>query len=790
MAKYNPQEAEEKWQKWWKEKGIYKFDPDSDKPVYSIDTPPPTVSGKMHIGHAFSYAQQDFIARYKKMKGFNVFYPFGTDDNGIPTEQLVEKKKEVNSNEMSREEFIQLCMDFLDEELPSFIQDWKRLGMSCDFDNYYSTIDEHSRKISQWSFIDLYNKERTYRKESPSMWCPKCQTGVSQAEAEDKNVGSQYNHLVFKVEGEEDLTIATTRPELLPACVAVFYHPTDDRFKDYEGKMAKVPLFGFEVPIIEDPRADPEKGTGIVMCCTFGDQTDMEWQKAHDLPIKEAINKEGRMTGMAGNYEGLPIKEARKKMIRDLKGKDLLVEQEDIQHEVNVHERCDTELEIVNSKQWFVKYLDLREDMLEWGSELEWYPEYMKVRYDNWVKGLQWDWVISRQRHFGVPFPIWYCKECGKEVVADKEQLPVNPLKDKPNKKCECGSTKFDPEEDVLDTWFTSALTPRLAVELMPDEMEDRLFPMDLRPQAHDIITFWLFKTVVKSNLHFDKNPFDDVVVSGHVLDEHGEKMSKSKGNAISPQEVLEEHGADALRYMASGVKLGEDIPFKRKDLVTGKKFINKILNAAYFVFMNIDERPERPEKLEGIDRIFLRQLNGLIEEATENFDEYKYSKVKHEVDKFFWQDFADNYIEIVKGRVYNGSEEEKQSALFGLYKSLLAITKMMAPITPFVAEEIWDRHFKDKEEPESIHLSRWPEPIEVEEKEDDVDRYNVFIDIIEKVRKEKSENDKSLKAPIRLSVEKDEKEKLEGMVEDLKSVTNAREINTDQFNVEFLDKK
>ena len=787
-------EIEKKWREYWEKERIYKFDEKSKKKIYSVDTPPPTVSGKMHIGHAFSYAQQDFLIRYKRMKGFNVYYPFGTDDNGLPTERLVEKERKVKAKDMERQEFIGLCIDYLKKELPKFIQDWKNIGISADFNMYYSTINDYSRKISQNSFLDLYKKGRLERRDAAAMWCPECQTGISQVEAQDKEKETEFNDIVFKIKEddkkdikEKELIISTTRPELLPACVAVFYNPDDKRFKKLKGKKARVPLFNFDVPILEDKRADPEKGTGVVMCCTFGDQTDMEWQKIHNLPIKEAISRDGKMTELAGSYFGMSIKEARKKVIDDLKNAGLLKKQEKISHSVNVHERCGTEIEFVKSKQWFVKYLDLKKKMLEWGSKYNWYPKHMKHRYDNWVKGLQWDWLISRQRYFGVSFPVWYCKKCGEVIVAGESQLPVDPLKDKPKEKCKkCGSEDFEPEKDILDTWFTSSMTPRLATELLPKNLQEKVFPMSLRPQAHDIITFWLFNTTVKSNLHYGKNPFKDVAVSGFVTLE-GEKMSKSKGNIIEPQEVMKKYGSDALRFWAGGSKLGEDMNYEEKDIFTGKKFVNKILNASRFIFMNLKSKVKKPKKLEELDRLFLRRLNKIIRRATDSFEEYEYSRCKNEVVSFFWNDFTDNYLELVKYRVYNGAKKEKASAFYTLYISLLTILKMMAPITCFITEEIYQEHFKKNEKEKSIHLTSWPEEFRVSRKEDDEEVYNLLFEIIRKVRQEKSLHSKSVKVEIILSLEKKEQEKLKKVLRDLRNVINAKEIREGKFKVEFV---
>lgn len=787
MPEIDTKSIENKWKAYWDENGIYKFDPKTNKRIYKIDTPPPTVSGEMHIGHACSYSQQDFVARFKRMSGYEVFYPFGTDDNGLPTERLVEKTRGIKAKEMPRDAFIEVCIEFLKTALPKFRQDWKNIGISCDFDLLYSTIDSHSRKVSQWSFLDLYKKGRLYRKDAPAMWCPECKTGVAQVEVQDKEIDSTFNDIIFKV-GGKDLTIATTRPELLPACVAIFYHPGDKRYEKHKGKMAKVPLFDFEVPIMEDERADPEKGTGIVMCCTFGDQTDMEWQKAHNLPIKIAITEDGKMSDLAGKYKGLPIKGARKIIIQDLKEAGLLTKQIPIKHMVNVHERCGTEIEFVKSKQWFVRYLDLKEEMLKWGSELKWYPEHMKHRYDNWVKGLQWDWLISNQRYFGVAFPVWYCKDCGEVILAKEDQLPVEPMKDHPPVKAcpKCKSQSLIPETDVLNTWFTSSMTPQIATQLIKDkEVQKKLFPMDLRPQAHDIITFWLFNTMVKSHLHYGKNPWKETTISGFVTKDK-EKMSKSKGNIIRPQEVIEKYGADAIRYWAASSKLGEDIDYQEKDVVTGKKFVTKILNATNFTFMNLQYQKEPPALLE-TDRLLLAQLNKTIKEATSAFEEYNYSKAKLESDNFFWKTFADNYVEIVKNRVYNGTESEKASAFYTLYHSMLTILKLMAPFTPYITEELYQAHFAKHEGKRSVHHENWPSPFKIKASKLDDEIWGKLIEVISLVRQKKSEAKKSVKAEIILSLPKEDSKLLSPVLSDMKAVLNAREIKEGSFGVDFI---
>ena len=787
MSNYNSKESEKKWQEFWEKNKIFSFNKKSKAPIYSIDTPPPTVSGEMHIGHACSYSQQDFIARYKRMSGFNLFFPFGTDDNGLPTERLVEKTYGIKAKDMPRNDFIKLCIDFLKKELPRFVQDWKNIGISCDWDIKYSTIDAHSRKISQWSFLDLYKKGRIYRKDAPAMFCPECKTGVAQVEVHDKERDSMFNDIIFKV-GKADIIIATTRPELLPACVAIFYHPGDSRYKHLKGKKASVPLFNFEVPILEDIRADPKKGTGIVMCCTFGDQTDMEWQKAHNLPIKIAITEDGKMKDIAGNYKGLTIRDARKEIIEDLKKNSLIVSQKPIKHVVNVHERCGTEIEFIKSKQWFVKYLDLKQDMLKWGSELVWYPNYMKHRYSNWVRGLQWDWLISNQRYFGVSFPVWYCKKCNEPIIAEEKQLPVDPQKDKPLiSKCpKCSSNEFIPENDILNTWFTSSMTPQIAIQLMDKEMQKKLFPMNLRPQAHEIITFWLFNTMIKSRLHFGKNPWKEAAISGFVTLQ-GEKMSKSKGNIIRPQEVLEKYGADALRFWAASSKLGEDFDYQEKDIVTGQKTIVKLWNAYSFISMHLKDFDHKKPKLEPIDQWLLLKLNSLVKECTGYFDKYEYSFAKSKVENFFWNTFCDYYLEIVKDRLYNPDKrgkESRKSAQYTLYNTFLTTLKLFAPIMPHITEEIYNDYFIKKEKDKSIHISKWPEQDKKLQDKKLEKLGDKFISVIKEIRQFKSKNNKSLKEPVTIVLNNKD---LKLFIEDLKAVSNANKIDFgNKFEVSF----
>ena len=768
-------EIEEKWRKFWEKEKTYSFNPKSNKKVYSIDTPPPTVSGKMHIGHACSYSQQDFIARFHRMYDGNVFYPFGTDDNGLPTERLVEKLKNVRSKNMTRAEFIKLCLKTLKEITPDFIQDWKNLGVSCDYNAYYSTIDDNSRKLSQKSFLDLYKKGLIYKKDFPSLWCPECQTAVAQAELDDKELPSLFSTLKFKCHGK-DLLIATTRPELLGACVAVFVNSKDKRYVHLIGKKALVPLFNYEVPIIADESAQIDKGTGVLMVCSYGDKYDAEAINRYKLNPKIILNFDGTLN--LKEYPGMKIKDARKKILQDLKEADLITEQKQISHNVNTHDKCGTEIEFLPTEQWFIKILDQKKKLIENGKKINWHPEFMFKRYENWVKGLEWDWNISRDRHFGIPIPVWECEKCKELILADEKELPVDPIQSK--KKCpKCGQYA-KPEEKVLDTWATSSISPQIAYSLSSGKVK---LPFSLRPQAHDIIRTWLFYTIVKSNYHENKIPWENSMISGFVTLK-GEKMSKSKGNVISPQEVVQKYGADALRFWAAGSKLGEDLDYQEKDLETGKKFINKLMNASKFVFMNLEGYDgKKPKNLEKVDELFLSKFNGIIEQSTSSFLEYEYFKSKSEAEKFFWQSFCDNYLEIVKDRIYNSKGEKRISAQYTLYNSLLCFLKLFAPITPFITEEIYQTYFRKIEGDKSIHVSEWPGKFLVKENEQ---VFNLMVELISNIRQEKSKAKKALNTEIVLYLPKKDQKILQEVLEDLKSVTKASQILEGDFRVDF----
>ena len=781
--KYNFKKSEDKWQKFWEKEKIYKFDPKKRGRIFSIDTPPPTLSGKMHLGHFFSYTHQDIIARYHRMLGENVFYPFGVDDNGLPTERLVEKLNKVRLFDLGRQKFVKLCQKTIKKILPEFVFDWKRMGLSCDFSTIYSTISPEVQKLSQYYFLELFKSGRIYQKETPVLFCPECQTAIAQAEIQEVKRKTHFIDILFKLKDGGQIIISTTRPELLPSCVAIFVHPKDKRYKKLVGKKAIVPIFEQEVPILTDGLVDPQKGTGIVMCCTFGDTTDLEWYFKHKLPLLISITKDGRMNELAGPFRGLSVKKAREALIDELEKKGLLLSKKEIIHIVKVHERCQKEIEILPTRQWFIKYLDLKDKFLAQSKKLNWYPRFMRARLDNWIKGLKWDWCISRQRYFGIPIPVWYCKKCKEVILPKVGDLPVDPLHQRPKKKCKCGSKEFIPEKDVLDTWVTSSLTPQIALSLIKEKkVREKMFPMSLRPQAHDIINFWLFYTLVRSYLHFKKIPWRDVVISGFVLDPKGEKMSKSKGNVIEPQDVIEKYGADAVRLWASQSKLGEDLRYSEEEIKQGKRTVTKLWNASRFSLMHLKKYSSKrinAKELEDEDKWILTRLYRTIKDYRDYMDKYEYSKAKEILDRFFWKDFCDNYLEIVKPRVYNLESSPKlKSAQFTLYTSLLSILKLYAPFMPFVTEEIYQMYFRKFEKEKSIHLTLLPKP----DKELYFPRiakdFEVVIDAISQIRKYKSEHKLPMNAEVKKFILKTkEPKKLQKYLYLISQVMNVNEI-------------
>ncbi len=735
---YDFKATENKWKKKWQEEDLYRFSLKEGAPLFVVDTPPPYVSADhLHAGHIMSYAQAEFIVRYKRMRGYQVFYPMGFDDNGLPTERFVEKKYNIDKSKTTKSEFIKLCLQETEKGIENYKKLWTDLGISVDWSKTYSTISPLPTKVSQWSLIDLYKKNALKREELPILWCPYCQTAISQSDIEDRERNSKMNYISFPLKGEkETMLIATTRPELLPACVALYFHPQDKRYQGLNKKKAIVPLFDYEIPIKTSETVDQEKGTGLMMVCTWGDAEDLEKWRTDGLETRNLLTIDGKLNEKGGKYQGLDIEQAREKILADLKENNFLVKEETIKQIVNVHERCDTPIEFIQSKQWFIKIAEQKDIWIEYGKKINWHPAYMFKNYELWVNSLKWNWCISRQRYYGVPFPFWYCQKCGEVILPKEEDLPVNPPEDNPPVSCcpVCQSKEIIPETDVMDTWATSSCTPFLLRELGGKK---ELFPVDLRPNAHEIIRTWDFYSIVKSYYHFQEIPFKNIMISGHGLDEKGKKISKRLGNYVSSEELVEKYGADAVRYWATGASLGQNLRFSEKEIKKGRQITIKLWNVARFILMNKTEIQVEP-KLEPADLWIIKKMNESIKRATQYFDDYEYAKARNEIETFFLSQFADYYIEFVKYRLSSTDEESKQTAQYVLDNVFINIIKMFAPFLPFVTEEIYQLMRKEK----SIHLSSWPELVKTKEPDSDFEQ---AIKAIEEIRKYKSENKISL---------------------------------------------
>ncbi|MFW6172686.1 MAG: valine--tRNA ligase [Elusimicrobiota bacterium] len=746
---YPRKKIEEKWQKYWREKEVFAFNYNADKPTYSVDTPPPYVSADhLHVGHIMSYAQAEFIVRYKRMKGFDVFYPMGFDDNGLPTEYFVENKYGINKEKTTRSEFSKICLKETEKGIKSYKKLWNNLGISVDWDKTYSTINPLATEVSQWSLIDLYKKDALYRKEAPVLWCPACQTAVAQADLESQERKSKINYIIFETVDGKELEVATTRPELLPACVALYINPNDKRYKNLVGKEVHVPLFDYKVPIHTSKKVDVEFGTGIMMVCTWGDKEDLEKWKADDLNTRILFSKKGKLTKIGKEYAGQKINEARTAIISDLKARGLLTKQEGITHTINTHERCNTPTEFISSKQWFIKISGkkLKNKWLEYGKKIDWHPEEKFNDYKIWVDSIDWDWCISRQRYYGVPFPIWYCEKCSNPIFAQEQDLPIDPSVDEPPvSKCpKCNHNNFIPEEDVMDTWAVSSCTPFIIPELLDNEKTKKeIFPASLRPNGFDIIRTWVFYSIVKSYYHFKEIPFENLMISGHGVDETGRKISKRLENYVPSQKLIEKYGADAIRYWATGAKLGQNLRFDPEEIKKGEKTTIKLWNVARFILMNLEENNKNNLKidefknLEDADIWIINKTNQTINNVTEAFENYNYAEVREEISSFFWSNLANYYMEFIKYRLNGGDRKSKEKAQSTLLKVFLKTLKMYAPILPFVTEEIYSRVYGEKK---SIHLSNWPEQIELDFKTD-ISGFENAIKAIDEIKKYKSKN-------------------------------------------------
>ncbi len=809
---YDHKEAEPRWQNAWEEAQTYAWDDTQPREnTFVIDTPPPTVSGVLHMGHIFSYTQADFVARYQRMSGKTVFYPMGFDDNGLPTERLVEKIKGKKASQYpTRQDFINDCKEVVNSAEEEFRALFKSTAMSVDWKQEYQTVSPSSRALSQRSFLDLLSSGNAYRDFRPTYWDWVDQTAIAQAEIENKEMPGVMNEILFTLEDGTELKIATTRPELLGACVAVMYHPEDENAEKYNGKTAITPVFGVKVPMIADELVEQGKGTGLVMCCTFGDDTDKEWWRKHGLPMRSLIKTDGKisiisepiktpdsngdaivifdisLSGKNGQLaqlssnnttdiqkailsfeqiKGLKPKQAQAKMLELLQAEGKLLQQTTITHTVKCAERSGTPIEIIPTYQWFVRITDKKEALKAKGAECAWHPEFMKLRLDQWIDGLKEDWCISRQRFFGVPFPIWYSKRAGEEgkvLFADADQLPVDPLVDLPKGY---SREEVDGDKDVMDTWATSSVSPQInAHGISPTQCENadrfsKLFPADMRPQAHEIIRTWAFYTIAKAHLHTNTIPWKNVMISGWCLAADKTKMSKSKGNVITPVDLIRDKGADVVRYWASTSRLGSDTAFSEELLKIGKKLVTKLWNATSFAAIHLSKLNAQPttavsdlvdERItEMLDKWILTRLHKTVAKATADFARFEYCDARVAIEEFFWKDFCDNYLELVKTRAYGeaGDATAQASAHVTLYHCLNTLLRLFAPFLPHVCEELYSHLFDDAG---SVHArGTWPNAHDYPNDDHAEAIGETCVSVLEAVRKAKSERNVSIKFPI-----------------------------------------
>jgi valyl-tRNA synthetase len=819
---------EEKWDARWEADGTYRFDRSKTRAeIYSIDTPPPTVSGSLHIGHVFSYTHTDTVARFQRMRGREVFYPMGWDDNGLPTERRVQNYFGVRCDPalpydpsfeppakppsppvaVSRPNFVELCERLTGEDERIFESLWRHLGLSVDWHMTYTTIGPAAQRVSQRGFLRLLASGQAYQAEAPTLWDVDFQTAIAQAELEDREMAGAYHRIKFGREGGEFIEIDTTRPELIPACVALVAHPDDARYQSLFGTDVTTPLFGVRVPVLAHPLAEPEKGTGVAMICTFGDITDVTWWRELSLPTRSIVGRDGRIQAEppAGvepspawdELTGKKMGPARERIVELLRQSgDLVGEPKPITHPVKFFEKGSKPLEILTSRQWFIRTLDHREELLARGRELRWHPPYMGARFESWVNGLNSDWLISRQRFFGVPFPLWYRVGDDGNVrydepfIPDESRLPIDPSTDvpdgcTPDQRDQPGG--FTGEPDIMDTWATSSLTPQIAGAWGDDaDLFERVFPMDLRPQAHDIIRTWLFATVVRSHLEHGSLPWSDAAISGWVLDPDRKKMSKSKGNVITPLPLLEEHGADAARYWAASGRPGVDTAVDFGQMKVGRRLAIKLLNASKFVLSRLGEEGEITAPL---DQAMLAGLASLVEEATTAFEGYDYARALERTESYFWR-FCDDYLELVKSRAYGGQgEEAAASANRALTLSLSTMLRLFAPFLPFVTEEVWS-WWKEG----SVHRATWPTADELRAPAGagaDPLVLDVASAVLGEVRKAKTANKVSMRADVARTTVRDSHDRLAALAlvaADVRDAGRIAELVTEEaeaFSVE-----
>ncbi len=752
---YDPIVEEPKWQKFWENNNLYHFDlTDKTRPTFSIDTPPPYPSGEFHVGNALNWSYIDFVARYQRMKGNNVHFPQGWDCHGLPTEVRAEQTFKIRKNDLPAAQFIEICRKLSEEYIAKMKEAIIRLGTSCDWNLEYRTMDPAYYKLTQLSFILLYRSGYMYRGEHPVNWCPRDETAIAEAEVVYIERQGTLNYMAFGDE-KQPLQIASTRPELLGACVAVAVHPKDTRYKSMIGKSTTVPVFGQKVPIIADEEVDSKFGTGAVMVCTFGNKMDVKWQKKYNLPVIKEITENGRISVEDPRFKGLKIDEARKKVVEELAKEGKLIRTEQVKQNIGTCWRCKTPVEIISRPQWFMKTMQMTNRVTEWAEKLRWIPPFAKQRLIDWAQSLDWDWVVSRQRIFGTPIPIWYCKRCGEIVIPDENKLPVDPRKDlAPLEKCpKCNSLDLKGESDVLDTWMDSSISAAVHAGWPANPtLFDRLFPADLQPNGLDIVRTWDYYLMVRSLALFNKAPYKTLLINGMVRGTDGRMMHKSYGNFVETSEVMKKVGADAFRqWAASGGSTGYDIPFRLNDAEHGKKFLTKLWNVARFILSNpTDETEPEISNFSTLDQWLLGSLQELIVSATEAFDNFQFNTSLEAVRDFTWHSLADDYLEAVKYRLQPDSPAlDSRKAKYCLTQALLTICKLLAPICPHLTEAIY-QEIRTRTHKKSIHMEEWPQPNLTLLDKKRIQDGRMLVEVIAGARRKKSEKGLSLKTPLR----------------------------------------
>ena len=774
MSQYDCASIEKRWQEMWREDAVYRFDPKSDKPIYSIDNPPRYTSGPLHLGHATGYSLIDFAARYRRMKGFNVFFPLCFDVNGTPIEVKVEKKHNITKLDLPRAEYRKLCSDYANGFIDEMTHHFEILGESMDPSIYYQTDAPYYRRVTQISFAKLFKQGLVYKANFPVNWCPRCMTALADAEVEYEDNVNKLNYIKFQIAGgspDEYVMVATTRPELLCTCKCVAVHPDDKEKQHLIGKELVVPLTGRLVKVISDPKVQMEYGTGNVMICTIGDKDDLEWAMKYHFEMEKGIDETGKMTALAGKYEGMPVKEAREAAIEDLREQGILVKQEDNPQNVSICWRCHTPIEYLQVPQWFLKTTSLKEQVLKRADEIKWYPEFMKIRLQDWTNSLAWDWVLSRQRIFATPVPVWECEKCGHAVCATEEMCYCDPTEDKPPvEKCpECGGELIGCT-DVFDTWMDSSGSALYNTFWERDpELFKKMFPMSMRPQSHDIIRTWAFYSILRSEQLEQSKPWDDVMIHGFIMAPDGTPMHSSIGNVIDPIPILENYGADALRYYAATCSLGIDHAFREKDVIRGKKLSIKVFNIGQFVSRFIKDVPKTCDSLRTADRWIISKFSKVVKAVTEYLDVYQFDKAMKEVEGFIWHEFADNYVEMVKAR-------SDDAVRYTLYNVFLGCIKMLAIFQPHITEDVYQEHFKAIDGNKSIHLTAWPEPIFIDE--DAEVEGDALSKVLAEIRAWKSERKIPLNAELSMiEFVGAEAKLLETSKADISETTKAKEV-------------